>query len=304
VIVRGKSAGAGRVDLDYGLDLSFAERKRVTTPGTSIKFHGTYPTTMGYAHATYGGILMKGNMFATTLSGNDAGKTYARILSVEGAPIGASECAAGAFRAVIARASTYPFGTTGTGGWGGASDMGARIEGYNYALSGSAKGGLQTLRVYAYNAPGGSLSNLLGCEISVYDRGEYASDGYSSDNVTTLIVSQRCRSVVKTRTNLLVVDDRSDGSHSLTTCYATAMIRLHSEGGASFGARASGIHFGSAGTGTGWTNAFSFQTAAGKEGFTAIADGDLKGKVNGYIKVYDVATGQTLYLNCYDTVPS
>jgi len=304
VNIRAKSAGAGRAQLDYGLDFSFAERKRVTTAGTAIKFRGTYPTTMGYAHATYGGILIQGNLFATTIVGSDAGKTYARVLSVEGAAVGASECAAGAFRTVISRDTAYPFGTTGTGGWGGASDMGARIEGYNYALSGSAKGGLQTLRVYAYNAPGGSLSNLLGCEMSVYDRGEYASDGYSADNVTTLLVSQRCRSVVKTRTNLLVVDDRSDGSHSLTTCLATAMLRLHSEGGASFGARATGIHFGSAGTGTGWTHAFSFQTAAGKEGFTAVVNKALAGNVDGYIKVYDVATGQTLYINCYDAPPA
>jgi hypothetical protein len=82
------------------------------------------------------------------------------------------------------------------------------------------------------------------------------------------------------------------------------MIRLHSEGGASFAQRASGIHFGSAGDGTGWAHAFSFQTAAGKEGFTAVVNKDLQGKVDGYIKVYDVATGATLYINCYDTVPN
>jgi hypothetical protein len=189
------------------------------------------------------------------------------------------------------------------GQWGGASDMGARIEAYNYAKSGSARGGIQTLRVYTYNAPGGSLANIVGTELSVYDRGEY-TDGYSSDNVTTLLVSQRCRSVVKTRTNILVVDDRSDGSHSLTTCLATALVRIHGEGGASFGVRKTCIHMETAGDSTGWTHAFSFQTAAGKEGYTAIADGALKGNVNGYIKIYDVATGQTLYLNAYDTVPS
>lgn len=211
------------------------------------------------------------------------------------------------FTRLLGQQFTSTDGTTKGGPeatWGGASDMVARVEGYNYSLSGSARGGLQTLRIYAYNAPGGSLANLVGCEISVYDRGEYASDGYSSDNVTTLIVSQRCRSKVKTRTNLLVVDDRSDGSHGLLTCHATAMIRLHSEGGASFAARLSGIHFGSAGDGAGWTNAFSFQTAAGKEGFTAVENKALAGNVDGYIKVYDVATAQTLYIALYDTVPS
>lgn len=189
------------------------------------------------------------------------------------------------------------------GQWGGASDMAMRIEGYNYAKSGSARGGIQTLRVYTYNAPGGSTANIVGTELSVYDRGEY-SDGYSSDNVTTLLVSQRCRSVVKTRTNLLVIDDRSDGSHSLTTCLATAMLRIHGEGGASFGVRKTCIHMETAGDSTGWTHVFSFQTAAGKEGYTTISSGTLKGNVVGYIKVFDVAGNRTLYANLYDTVPS
>jgi hypothetical protein len=82
------------------------------------------------------------------------------------------------------------------------------------------------------------------------------------------------------------------------------MIRLHSEGGASFAQRASGIHFGSAGDGKGWEHAFSFQTAAGVEGFTAVVDKAHDGNVDGYIKVYDVATGATLYINCYDAPPA
>ena len=255
-------------------------------------------------------------MIVDDLKGKSSGACSAFI--VEGTPgslkpdgdSAGCELAQGVFKVAFARLAGQQFLSTDgltkggpEGQWGGASDMVARIEGYNYALSGSGRGGLQALRIYAYNAPGGSLSNLLGCEISVYDRGEYASDGYSSDNVTTLLVSQRCRSVVKTRTNLLVIDDRSDGSHGLTTCLATAMLRLHSETGASFGARKSGIHFGSAGSGTGWAHAFSFQTAAGKEGFVGGLAVAHHGTIGGYIKVYDVATGATLYVNCYNEAP-
>jgi len=268
--------------------------------------------------------LLKGNTIGGWLKTrqkvafiNDAlqGKNTESIVVIEGTPGslavagGADGCelAQGVLKVSFARQSGQQFLTADAnnlpGDWGGAPDMCARIESYNYALNTDSLGGMQALRVYVYNNTG-SICNMTGCEISVYDKGSYSVSGYSSQIVKTLIVSQRCRSVVKTTTNLLVVDDRSDGSHSITLAAESAMIKIHSEGGASFGARKTAIHFGTAGTGTGWTNAFSFQTAAGKEGFTQIADGSLKGNVNGYIKIYDVATAQTLYILCYDTVPS
>jgi hypothetical protein len=104
--------------------------------------------------------------------------------------------------------------------------------------------------------------------------------------------------------NILVVEDNSQGTITPTTCTGTAMIKIRSTQPIASGARASAIHFETSGSGSGWTNAFSFQTATGLEGFTAIVNGSLKGNVDGYIKVYDVATGATLYLLCYDTVPS
>jgi hypothetical protein len=174
--------------------------------------------------------------------------------------------------------------------WGGAPDMCARFESYNYALNTDSLGSMQTVRVYAYAAPGGNINSVLGMEISVYERGDYAVSGYSSQTVRTLLVSQRCRSVVKTTTNLLVVDDRSDGSHSITTATGSAMIKIHGEGGASFGARATAIHFETAGTSTGWTHAFSFQTASGLEGYTAISAGTQNATVDGYISMFPVIT--------------
>jgi hypothetical protein len=249
---------------------------------------------------------------------NDAlrGKNTDYVISIEGSPGslavagGADGCelAQGVLKVKFARNLGQQFLTADSsnlpGDWGGAPDMVARFEGYNYALNTDSLGSLQAVRVYAYAAPGGNLNSILGMEISVYERGDYSVSGYSSQTVRTLLVSQRCRSVVKTTTNLLVVDDRSDGSHSITTCTGSAMIKIHGEGGASFGARATAIHFETAGDSTGWTNAFSFQTAAGKEGFTQIADGTQGGNVNGYIKIYDVATAQTLYIPCYDVAPA
>ena len=228
------------------------------------------------------------------------------------------ELAQGVFKVAFARLAGQQFlSTDGTtkggpeGQWGGAPDMCARIEAYNYALNDVSRGSLQTLRVYAYSTSDGCLNQILGAEISVYERSAYAVAGKGCETAVTLLVSQRCRGVIGTRSNLLVVDDRSDGSQNAavqgtagTKCYNTAMIRLHSEGGASFAKRATAIHFGSAGTGTGWDHVFSFQTAAGKEGFTAVDTKAHAGNVDGYIKVYDVATDATLYILCYDAVPA
>ena len=259
-------------------------------------------------------------MVISDLKGKNTGKGSAFIISgtpgslaLDGDADGC-ELAQGVMKVSFARLAGQQFLSTGVrtdGNWGGAPDMVMRIEGYNYALNTVSYGSLQALRVYAYSTADGNLNSILGAEISVYERSSYSVAGKGCETAITLKVSQRCRGVIGTQTNLLVVDDRSDGSQhagvqgtAATKCYNSAMIRLHSEGGAAFAQRATGIHFGSAGNGTGWVHAFSFQTAAGKEGFTQIADGALKGNVNGYIKVYDVATGQTLYINCYDTVPS
>ena len=80
-------------------------------------------------------------------------------------------------------------------------------------------------------------------------------------------------------------------SATVTTSYAVLI-----EGPATWG---TGIHF--AGVNT---YVMGFQLAAGEQGFTAVAGGALKGNVDGYMTVRDVATGQDLYVNCYDTVPS
>lgn len=254
------------------------------------------------------------------LKGKNTGK--GSVLIIQGTPgslaldgdADGCELAQGVVKVSFARLAGQQFLSTGArtdGNWGGAPDMVMRIEGYNYALNTVSYGSLQALRVYAYSTSSGNLNSILGAEISVYERSSYSVAGKGCETAVTLLVSQRCRGVIGTRTNLLVVDDRSDGSQNAavqgtaeTKCYNTAMIRLHSEGGASFAQRASGIHFGSAGDGKGWEHAFSFQTAAGVEGFTAVVDKALDGNVDGYIKVYDVASGVTLYINCYDAPPA
>ena len=242
------------------------------------------------------------------------GKNTDSILWLYGTPAnlqvagGADGCelAQGVLKCEFYRGPGQNFTSAGTAGepdgdWGGAYDTAARISVGNYAANTTAYGGIQALRVYARQYSGGNISNILGAEISADERG---SGNPSCANIVSCLVTQRINGVVSTLTNVLVVECTSQGSITPTTCTGTAMLKLRSTSAIATGARVSAIHFETSGSGSGWTNAFSFQTAGGKEGFTAVADKAVKGNIDGYIKVYDVATGQTLYLVCYDTVPS
>jgi hypothetical protein len=301
-MIKSRNITENRHTVLSGLDFSIYETLDpvASTPGKSLKFRGG--TTMGYYNATYGGIKILGDLFATTLSTGDAGKSYARLLHIEGSCTGSSESAAGALVAVCTRSSSYPFGTAGTGGWGGAEDATARFYCYNSAANTPLKGGMRTLNVYCRNYAGAQIANMYAGKFDCDDRGTGSTA--SSAVIQTLTVAQRVNGINSTTANILVVEDNSQGSLSGAGASGTAMVRIRSTQPIATGARHTGILFETTGSGSGWTNAFSFQTAAGKEGFTALADAAHQGNVNGYIKVYDVATGQTLYLNCYDAVPS
>jgi len=185
--------------------------------------------------------------------------------------------------------------------WGGAYDVAARISVGNYALNTNALGGIQALRVYCRQYSGGSIANMLGAEISVDDRGS----GQSVANMVGCLVTMRSSGVCSTLNNILVVECVGQGSLTPTTCTGTAMLKLRSTLTLATGARATGIHFETSGTGAGWTNAFSFQTAAGKEGFTGALTGkeQADADIGGYIKIYDVAGARTLYINCFEHAP-
>ena len=184
--------------------------------------------------------------------------------------------------------------------WDGNADLGLKVSVYNSAANTNAYGGLRGLHVYVRQYTGGNIANMYGALIDTDDRGS----GASVSTIQSLVVAQRINGTCGTKSNVLVVEDNSQGSITPATCAGSAMVVIQSTQPVASGARASGIHFQTTGSGSGWTNAFSFQTAAGKEGFTALADKAVKGNIDGYIKVYDVATGQTLYIALYDTVPS
>ncbi|MFA5377643.1 MAG: hypothetical protein WC455_17970 [Dehalococcoidia bacterium] len=186
--------------------------------------------------------------------------------------------------------------------WDGNGDLGLKVNVYNSAANTVSYGGLRGLHVYVRQYSGGNIANMYGALIDTDDRG--TSSGGSVATIQSLTVAQRINSVVATMANILVVEDNSQGTITPTTCTGTALIKIRSTQPIASGARASAIHFETSGSGSGWTNAFSFQTATGLEGFTALTNASVAGNIDGYIKVYDVANGATLYIALYDTVPS
>lgn len=289
----------GRLRAAFGIDFSKCEGSsgRAASQGTTIKFKGsTECAYMGHYDDTYGGIMMR--MPAMTNKETGGGAYGTRVLQISGYPTGTVEIDKGALNVLLSRASGYI-----TSSWGGAPDTACRMQVDNSAAQTLSYGGMRGLYVYARQYSGGTMANIYGAEISTDDRGT-AVGGGSCNDIRSLIVTQRCNSIVTTQSNVVWIECTSQGTLTPTTCTGTAMVKIRSSQPIASGARATAIHFETAGSGSGWTHAFSFQTNAGKEGFTAVTNKALAGNVDGYIKVYDVATGATLYINCYDAAPA
>lgn len=242
----------------------------------------------------------KGLEFANLNMANKDTDGGSRVLTLTGAPTIGKEITQGVLNVTISRASTVPF-TSAL--WGGAADIATRINAYNAAANTVAYGGIQALRVYTRQYSGGNISNLYGSEFDCDDRGSADVTGKSVGNMYTVKISQRVNAVVGTQANLLILEDNTQGSLP-ATCLGSAVVKIRNTQPIASGARLSCFHFEISGSGNGWTNLFTFQQAAGQCGFTQIADGAHQGNVNGYIKIYDVATTQTLYILAYDAVPS
>ncbi len=302
--LKGRTIDTGRLLSLHGIDFSFAEGREpgLTGGGATMRFRGsTEYATLGFYNSTYGGIQIK--QTAMTNKETGGGSAGSRVLQISGYPTGTVEIDKGALNVLLSRAVGYP-----CTGWGGAPDTAQRIQVDNSAPHTTQLLGLRGLYVYCRQYSGGNCSNMYGAEISTDDRGSYGAGtpGYSVSDIRSLIITQRINGVVPAAgvANVLHVQDNSQGSISANTYAGSAMVKIESAQPIATGARLTGIHFHTSGSGSGWTHAFSFQTAAGKEGFTALVNAGVQGAVDGYIKVRDVATAQTLYIPCYDTVPS
>jgi hypothetical protein len=244
---------------------------------------------------------MTGNLIATTAVGDDAGKTHARILHVEGFARGLSECAAGVLRVELDRTATYPFGTTGTGGWGGAEDTGARIRVYQRAAN-TDKGGAKGLEVYVRQYAGGQIANLKGMDVSVDDRGSGGSYSIGSA-IYGLLVTMRGNGVVQASatSHALIVEDTGQGTISPTS-YNNSLLHIRTAGGAAraSGAIPVGISFEKQASSSGITAMFGCKSTDGGEGLTAYA-GTIAGSGNCVRFTFDV-NGTPYYFIGYASV--
>lgn len=283
---------SGRYPIKYGLDFLNAESNSITTAGTAIKFRGG--ATMGYDHATRGGIRL-----VTTRDDE-----YAHGLAIEDTITCAKETRKGAFYIYSERAATEAPTV-----WGGGEDQLINLTLRNYSDASAVGLGMRGIDLNLRQRSSAKCTNMYGilCTIET-DSGTDTSgntyagrfvvkhNGIHSGTGTQYALEAACESQTAdqpTESGLMRLEKQSN-SNTLDTKYG-----LHIDNNAAAKAITHGIYF----SGT-VTNVMSFEEADGSQGFTAGAGLSQGGNIDGYIKIYDIATGQALYIGCYDAAPA
>jgi len=295
-----------RYPIRWGLDFSVAEASVVDTIGTAIKFRSG--ATLGY-NATSGewekGVLFLATLSEGTYTSEYKGK-YGRGFEIQidttstrdGHP-------QGGLYVTFERASSY-------GHAGGSQDCALRvisensaacpsggvrgmdIMGYCKAAMGSCHGALITAKV---KSAGSGTGTVYGARI--VSKNQSFSGGWASQHA--LEVADESDGTNPAENSILFVEKASN-SCVLDT---KAGIEIVNNSHATYNYDITyGIYFKSGSSGCDITNAFGFDSNDGTDGFTAVDTKSHQGNVDGYIKVYDVATDQVLYVNCYDAVPA
>jgi len=172
----------------------------------------------------------------------------------------------------------------------------------DYRVSGACTGSSRAGYFHVTNTNGTAITGeLTGLEAKV------RSTSSNTTSAKGIHVSLDCKT--KTITTGRGIEISIDGSAGggITTCHALRIAHNSSASHTTInavqlegpGTWSSYLYFGGVGT-----YVMSFLTAGGEQGFTAVSGGSLKGNVDGYFTIRDVATSQDLYVLCYDTVPS
>lgn len=215
-----------------------------------------------------------------------------RVLTINGVANGVAEVTQGALHVALTRPTGKPCTS-----WGGAEDMAARINVYNYSahLASGTYGGMKGLRVYARQYSGGNIVNIYGIECSVDDRGS-AYGGKSCDYLVGQIIAVRNNTIVGTACRGLWVQDNSQGSFTTRTIAGDSLVYINSAGTRATGAITCAIGVAKTGSGSGFTNLFGFANTDGSEGFT-VADSAAFNDTAGYITI--IAGTTTYYIPVY-----
>lgn len=304
--LKSSAISAGRYPLRWGLDLSVAEASNISTIGTAIKFRGG--ATLGY-NAT-SGEWEKGVLFLATLSegtytteykgkygrgfeiqvdttstrdGHPQGGLYVTFerASSYGHSGGSQDCA---FRVIAENSAACPSGGV----------RGMDIQGYCKAAMASVNGALITARV---KSTGSGTGAVYGARI--VSKNQSSAGGFSSQHA--LEIADESDGVHPTENSICWIEKQSNSytsntkagieivNNSLTTYAKDITYAIYLKSGAS---------------GAQFTYFAGFDSNNGDESFTAGSALTQSGNIDGYIKVYDVATGQALYIDCYDAAPA
>lgn len=291
-MMKARQISSGRYPIKYGIDFTVAEGTQVSTVGTAIKFRGG--TTMGYDHATRGGIRI--------VSTRD--DEYAHGLAIEDTITCAKEARKGAFYMYAERASTEATTT-----WGGGQDQLMNLTLRNYSDSSSVGLGMRGFDLNIRQRSSAKCGDMYGMLVTVEtDSGTdttgstYAGrfvikhNGVHSGSGNQFALEAACESQTAdqpTESGLLRLEKQSN-SNTLDTKYG-----MYIDNNAAAKVITNAIYF--AGT---ITYSLAYDENDGSQGFTAGAALTQSGNIDGYIKIRDVETGQDLYVNCYDAAPA
>lgn len=195
---------------------------------------------------------------------------------------------------------------------GGSEDQAVKINATNYStISGGIRGltiestnrtgvssKVQGMLVTAHQRNTGSFTDgLYGARIVSKNRQPSGGTGYQH----ALEVADESDGVQPALNSILWIEKQSN-SYTLAT---RAGIEIVNNCNTTYAQVITyGLYLKCGATNSNITNVLGFDSNDGTDGFTAIADGTQGGNVNGYIKVYDAQTAQTLYIPCYDAVPT
>lgn len=283
---------SGRYKIVKGIDFSVAEKLGVPEAYKTLKFYGG--AYMGYDHATRGGIRI------TSVRDDE----YAHGLAIEDTITCSKESRKGAFYIYSERASTEAPTV-----WGGGEDQLINLTLRNYSDASAVGLGMRGFDLNIRQRSSAKCTNMYGMMVTVEtDSGTDTSgntyagrfvvkhNGVHSGSGTQYALEAACESQTAdqpTESGLMRLEKQAN-SNTLDTKYG-----LHIDNNAAAKVITHGIYF----SGT-ITNALSFDENDGSQGFTAGSALTQSGNIDGYFKVYDIETGQALYVNCYDAAPA
>ena len=289
--IKGGLSG-NRAQVAWGLDFSLVEiDKFASTEGETIRFRGsTDYATLGYNHATYGGV----KLICSAMSSGDSSKGLVLELT--------PTLATGGIRqgGLYVEMDRYTAMTASDGN----SDIACKIFSRNRAAS-EAYCRTRAMEVLTEVRDTGSGNYAMdGIYVAVKTRSGTnlgaggaialkAETNMGADCTGGEVIGVNIHDIGQTATPSAIYGLKiTTGAYAITRKSA---IRIEN----SSGAWTNGIEF--AGT---ITNVFNFAEADGSQGFTAVSGATQGGNIDGYMKVYDATTGQALYCPLYDAAPA